>query len=238
MGSRPPMREMAFLVSSALKVWDVLLRKESWSTQIGPMTPLFCNPEFPPAMESSVFLKWCGHEDVRIVQTLVDEKLPPLNSLGLEFMTKCMQYQQLQTYIQSDTKLSNRPLTEFEQLLLQEQRLAHVLSTIYKYLRPKNMAEELTCLTRCEEELETTFPSSEFLLTHKLSLSTRHQERNDKILARWYRCPVDMHKINGENQETCWSCLNARGTMSHIWYYCPKVLLFWSKIYNISKLQD
>lgn len=61
-----------------------------------------------------------------------------------------MQHQQLQTYIQSLTQNSSldRPLTEFEQLILQEQKPTHVLSTIYKYLLPKNVDEELTYLTK------------------------------------------------------------------------------------------
>lgn len=74
-----------------------------------------------------------------------------------------------------------------------------------------------------------------FLLTHKLSISNRHQERNYKILARWYRCPVDMHKIKRENEEVCWRCQNAKGTMSDIWYYCLEVQICWSKIYNIQQ---
>lgn len=34
---------------------------------IGPMTPLFSNPEFPPAMEVTNYLKWNKIEHARMV---------------------------------------------------------------------------------------------------------------------------------------------------------------------------
>lgn len=57
----------------------------------------------------------------------------------------------LNIYIQSLTQNSplDRPLTGLtEQLILREQRPAHVLSTIYNYFLPNNMGEELTYLTK------------------------------------------------------------------------------------------
>lgn len=58
---------MPFLVASILKVWDGIMRRGLGSTYRGPMTPLFSNPEFPPAMEVRTLLKWQSKEDTRIV---------------------------------------------------------------------------------------------------------------------------------------------------------------------------
>lgn len=62
------------------------------------------------------------------------------------------------------------------------------------------------------------------IATRKLSISAKHQERNYKILARWYRCPVDLHKMNPDNTDICWRC--------H-WYYCSEIQPFWQKIFEI-----
>lgn len=122
-------------------------------------------------------------------------------------------------------------------MLRQEQKPTHTLSKVYRYLISKNKEQEVTYIKRWEEELGITIPKAKWekaiTLTHKLSISYRHQERNFKILARWYRCPVDMHRINVENEDICWRCRGARGTMSHIWYYCPRVQNFWREIFRV-----
>lgn len=96
------------------------------------MTPLFSNPEFPPAFEVRTFLKWQRSEDIRIVETMKGNRLLPLDALGMENKMKWMQYWQLQKYILFLTKeaLLDRPLTELEKLFLQENKPTHTLSNV------------------------------------------------------------------------------------------------------------
>lgn len=74
--------------------------------QIGPINALFCNPEFPPARESSTFLKWHSSEEIRIALYLLDGKLLPLTDMSPEYESKSMQYHQLNTYIKSLQQIS------------------------------------------------------------------------------------------------------------------------------------
>lgn len=80
--SPPAVKEMPFLVSSTLRVWNLLMKKKCLSTQIGPMTHLFSNPEFPLVDKAQAFLKWHRGEDVRLVKALMDGKLPPVKRSG------------------------------------------------------------------------------------------------------------------------------------------------------------
>ncbi|XP_077311994.1 uncharacterized protein LOC143932933 [Lithobates pipiens] len=48
----------------------------------GPMTPLFANPEFIPALKDSTFLKWNMEEHERIIQILNDGNMPTFQELG------------------------------------------------------------------------------------------------------------------------------------------------------------
>lgn len=161
------------------------------------------------------------------------------SKLGSDYKHKWMQYQHLYTYIGSISQISviDRPLTDFEQLLIQEQRLAHNLSLIYKLLIPSGSLNELTYMRKWEAEIGRLILLSEwkkaFLLTHKLSLAGKHQERNYKIMIKWYWSLVDLHNVNGDNPETCWRCPNDRVTNVHIWYCCPMVREFWLKIFHI-----
>lgn len=103
------------------------MKRKSLSTLDGPMTPLFLNLEFPSALEATHFIKWNRSDNTRIVQILVEGKLPQLAELVHEHGQKWMQYCQLYTYIRSSLQISliDRPLTNFEQILLQEQKLNH-----------------------------------------------------------------------------------------------------------------
>lgn len=58
------------------------MKRGKLSTMTGPMTPLFSNPEFPPALATTNYLKWNILENARVEQILVDGKLPKLQDLG------------------------------------------------------------------------------------------------------------------------------------------------------------
>lgn len=76
--------ELPLLIVSTLKVWDGLVRRVIGSTYIGPMPPLFSNPEFPSVLEATTFLKWQRRDDTRVVQTMEGNRFPPLEALGME----------------------------------------------------------------------------------------------------------------------------------------------------------
>lgn len=130
----------------------------------------------------------------------------------------------------------NRPLLGLEKILVQNHRSTHTLSVVYKYLISESKEEEISYVRKWEEELGYTIPGADweraFIAAHKLSISTRHQERNCKILARWYKCPVDMNNISSDNTDRCWRCGVAKGTMSHMWYFCPEIQLFWEMVFK------
>lgn len=96
---RPKKSELTIFVNTTLKVWDTLIKGGDFSTKIGPMTPLFFNPEFlptlEPTLETTKYMKWYRNEDVRMVQILEDGKMPNLQAIGVEYKNNWLQYQQL-----------------------------------------------------------------------------------------------------------------------------------------------
>lgn len=90
-----PEGELPFLVGSTLKVWDGILKLGIGSTYRGPMTPLFDNPEFPPARDIRNYLLWQRNEDTWIVETMEGNRHLPIEALGMEYRTYWMQYRQI-----------------------------------------------------------------------------------------------------------------------------------------------
>lgn len=77
-----------------------------------------------------------------------------------------------------------------------------------------------------ENQISETEWEKAFIIIHKTAIAIKHQERNYKILMRWYWSPVALNKLNMENLEACWRCLSEKGTMEHIWYGCHVVREF------------
>lgn len=139
----------------------------------GPMTPLFSNPEFPPALETTNYLKWNILENARVEQILVDGKLPKLQDLG-----KWLQYYQLNTFIELKIPLINRPKTKFEKILVEEQEPTKKLSKIYNLLLPSGSLRELIGMKKWEKEIENPISEEEweniFEIIHKSSIANKY----------------------------------------------------------------
>lgn len=162
--NRPSVEELPLLMASTLKVWDGLVRRGIGSTYIGPMTPLFSNPEFPPALEVMTFLKWQRRDDIRVVQIMKENGPPSIEDLGMEHKRKWMQCLQLQKFIISlmkGGKLDRSP-TILERLFLQEQKPTHTLSNVYKYLMSENKDQEIGYIKKWEEELGIDIPRAKW----------------------------------------------------------------------------
>lgn len=69
----------------------------------------------------------------------------------------------------------------------------------------------------------------------KLSMSSKTQETNFKILARWYCTPTALKTMFPSTSDRCWRCGEARGTILHIFWSCPRLFMFWLSVRKISQ---
>lgn len=110
---------------------------------------------------------------------------------------------------------THRPLTDYEQLCSLSETPRHLLSTIYKLLHSLTH-DQLPPYTRrwatdLGKDLSPDDWQKSFHFTHKSSISCHIQEKNFKLLARWYRDPQSLHKIFPSTATTCW---RSRGQLS------------------------
>lgn len=121
--------------------------------------------------------------------------------------------------------------------MLSEQIPVKNLSKIYADLIPNRPRKELTSIKKWEAEMGRFLSEEEwervFEIIHRTTIANKYQERNYKIVMRWYRSPVTLKLINKGNTELCWRCKIEKGTTEHIWYGCPLVIGFWNEIFQI-----
>lgn len=92
----------------------------------------------------------------------------------------------------------------------------------------------LNFISKWEKDLDHTFMSAQvqriIMSTLKFSICTKIQETNYKPLTRWYLTPHALHTRYPEASKICWRCQKNRGTILHVFWSCPKLTFFWTKI--------
>lgn len=122
----------------------------------------------------------------------------------------------------------------FEQLCLKGEPLRHSLSHFYALLTELEAPQELYFLQLWERDLGVSFSQAQkdriLLFAHKASLANGYQEGGYKILMRWYRTPVALHRIYPQVSNLCWRCQESEGTLIHIFWECPMLKEFWRMV--------
>ncbi|XP_056403189.1 transmembrane protein 260 isoform X1 [Hyla sarda] len=216
---------------------DRYLKRSQIMAADGPLTPILGNPSFPPGMMTESFLG--HHSPLPIRCFLSGTQLKPYMELvppHLRTPLSQMQYFQLSHFVTTTGRSLRlaRPLLPFEELCVSASPVYKAVSQMYSLLMEEAACEPPKFETAWEEELHTTIARSDWLtayvMCHKMSISCRAQETNYKILARWYRVPVLLHKFYPTVSDLCWRCGTETGTMSHIWWSCPSLTTFWSTV--------
>lgn len=150
-----------------------------------------------------------------------------------------LSYRQLRSFLvdpalREDLLQDRTPLEDY---LLVASQPTHVLSYLYAVLRNSSEISSLSFVRAWETELGTNFSEQDWLksftLTHKLPVACFAQEKNYKILTRWYRYPTLLRRMYPSTSDSCWRCNAAPGTMLHIWWDCPTLLTFWESIFSL-----
>ena len=206
-------------ISPADRCHDQYLREAA--TQMGsppansPLRPVLGNPNFEPGLRDGRFraLRESGvcqvsHFSIAGRWRTPAELMDQGGGFQLDFMRANQLNHFLHTMIPPHT--GNLPLTPIEEICSETGTLPHALSILHNILVAPQEGYQLPCITKWEQELHCTFSAKMrqqiLTFTHKSSICTKIQETNYKILTRWYRTPVQLHKLFRSTSEACWRC--------------------------------
>lgn len=148
-------------------------------------------------------------------------------------------YFQVCSYLKHTSRKSNlsRQMTELESVGLEGKPLPKVTSLSYAWIEDycgpcgdrfrESWSEALGIPISCKQWQRAC------IFTHECSLSTRTQETAYKLLNHWYTTPVKLHSWFPLAPDTCWHCQTDKGTLFHIWWQCPLLSPFGSKVREI-----
>lgn len=130
----------------------------------------------------------------------------------------------------------SRPLTPFENICSTADPQQHVISTIYGLLGEHISPNAGKACRAWVRYLAIDIPLEGWEhtvhTTHKSSVNVSTQKTNYKLLYRWYRTPTLLHNFDPTRFNQCWRCRQKVGTLLHIWWECPLLQPFRTKVHS------
>lgn len=113
----------------------------------------------------------------------------------------------------------------------------HCISQFYGALTNLQSPEYPAYLIKWESDLCSTLTSKKkdkiLHLAHVSSLAWSMVESNYKLLIRWHYTPAKLHRIFPSNSPLFWRNCGSDATHAHIWWSCPLIRPYWSKVLNL-----
>lgn len=126
-------------------------------------------------------------------------------------------------------------LTTFETVCVNLPESKNLLSQMYKLVLSAQSTAVPYYIREWERELVQDFNPLQIhkmmiRLTHAISISSRVQEMAYKFLTRWYRTPSRIAQMSPMADACFWKGCSHRCTFFHLWWFCPKIKIFWEAI--------
>ena len=64
----------------------------------------------------------------------------------------------------------------------------------------------------------------------QILVSLRDKLMQFKIIHRSHYTPYKLYKISSTNPQNCWRCADIPGDFMHIFWLCPKIVVFWREV--------
>uniref|UniRef100_A0A8C5MP15 Reverse transcriptase domain-containing protein n=1 Tax=Leptobrachium leishanense TaxID=445787 RepID=A0A8C5MP15_9ANUR len=225
-------------MSATLHIWHTRKISLGLSSSRSPLLPLSHNPELLSGILPSLRARMTDSDRLQAIDLPPGGNLelsPRSIQLGPLSYLEQFNFYQLKSYLRSlNCSFSlSRPLLPFERLCQAGHPLTRGISTLYGMIMSTD-TEAPSFEARWERELGFSISpdqwSKTYTLVHKGSSATRIQETSFKLLSFWYKTPSLLHSIYPSTPSECWRCAQDTGTLSHIWWSCPRIKGFWCEV--------
>ena len=234
------------LIRPSLLAFREACNKHRLSDLYGPMTPLRMNPDFTPGMHPAFLAEDWPHPTVQTNQCFTNGRLLLQSELASKINKDVFPFW---TYVQIRhffTRLApgtiwSKAATPFEHICSSIEPQRHLISTMSTLLFSTHASKIHWANQQWERDLMLDLTDTEwediYRMAHKGSVNVQVQENAYKILSRWYKTPLKLHRINPALSKVCWRCNLETGSFLHIWLSCPKLQPFWMEVQEyISKV--
>ena len=222
-------------IGATIRIIKKIFVKTKLSEDPSPLAPILGTNAFRMGLTDPKFKALQQRGIYRVMHFSKDNRLMTRGEMEREGMQELdfLRLMQLDAFLRTKIGVYNiiRNPSKFEQTCLEGKSIRHSLSHFYVMLTNLDTPQEFKFIQEWERDLKLTFTQEQkdkiLRFTHKASVASKYEEGSYKILTRWYRTPAVLHRIYPETSEVCWRCLEAEGTLVHIWWECRKIQEFW-----------
>uniref|UniRef100_A0A6I8Q4E7 Reverse transcriptase domain-containing protein n=1 Tax=Xenopus tropicalis TaxID=8364 RepID=A0A6I8Q4E7_XENTR len=229
------------MLEQTLNTWDRVKYKTKLLSPHFPASPLLGNPEFPPGLEGKPF-QWCENRGVKFIKQVYGLTGPlkweRFQQQYAAPQAEIFRYLQVLHYLKSKHNESNTPPSSYLEIICISYPYSRgVLSKLYQILLEAYSPPNLPYMKAWEGDLGYPLNEDTWIKvwdsTAHSSINTSLPEAGYKVLLRWYLVPARLHKINNAYSSQCFRGCGEEGTAYHIWWQCPRVQCFWTRVYEL-----
>lgn len=228
------------MVLNSVKIWQQI-RKNCKLPNTIIYTPVHLNHAFLPSLSDRVFDDWKKKGIATLKELYIDKQFASFSQLQEKFSipsTHFFRYLQIRNYARQN-------ISNFEQLpeehrcctlLLGRPDSKHLVSVFVKIFLEEFNVDTQFIKASWEAELglqidDITWDGG-LSRIQACSVNARHQLIQFKVIHRLHYSKTKLHRIFPSISPLCDRCKSAEGSLSHLFWTCPKLHNFWCEIFK------
>ncbi len=229
------------IISNTLLAWRDVRTYLKIPTNLSLLSPIAFNPDFPPVSLHNIGISLWFNLGISKVSCLFSGyTLKFFQQISYQYnipQSNFFKYLQLRHFIKplSDNGILRFELTDIEQIVTNSFSKG-LISVIYDALSNTCTSSLENLKSVWEKDLGHVIDHSDWsAVCNNLSFkctSLGVDELNYKFINRIYLTPVRLKKMYKNSSGLCFNCKKQKGTFLHCFWYCNKIIPFWTKIHK------
>lgn len=239
---RPPatVKMDNMIIFNCLKIWQQI-RKDCRLPGTSIHAPVYRNHAFSPSLSDGSFNSWRLKGVVTLKDLYVNKKFATFAQLQNKFSlpaTHFFRYLQIRNYVrQCVPNFESLPEDKrIYKLLLGPLDSRKLVSGFVNIFSERTVYATHFLKNSWEEELGMQIGDDVWreglARIRSCSISTRHQLIQFKVMHRLHYSKTKLHRIFPTISSLCDRCKSAEGSLTHIFWTCPKLNNFWCSIFK------
>lgn len=228
------------IILNCLKIWQQI-KRYSKLPDTSIHTPVCRNHAFLPSFTDSTFDTWRLKGIVTLKDLYVDKQFASFTQLKDKYSlssTHFFRYLQIRNYVrQCVPNFESLPEEKkIHKLLLIPPNSRNLISYFVKTFSEQVNSATLHLKSAWEEDLGIQIDDDvweeSLSRIRSCSINVRHQLIQFKVIHRLHYSKSKLHRFFPTISSLCDRCKAAEGSLSHLFWTCPRLYTFWCEIFN------
>ena len=232
-----------YVVYNTLRAWHDINKFCGNFGKISSLSPLSLNPDLPPSIGSSLFVKWRDNGIHQFQHLFAEDTLKSFTDLMSEYeipkqdLYKYLQIRHVISTLKKEKRLSLE-LTNLEKILVKSTSLKGKISVIYNTLLNHHSSSLTPLKNIWQKDMGCVFDEDQWDIICQNVFSSlscnKIIEQNYKFMHRIYLTPLRISKMFPNSSPRCHRCKTCIGSIMHVFWECKELKQFWKAVHDLT----